>query len=73
MKKNKEDLNMDKRVTKCSNCAECEFLRCFDYAFKNYYCDNEERTDDMGYVGVDNPPEKSPNWCPKREAIKTAR
>lgn len=62
---------MDKRVTKCSKCAECEFLRCFDYAFKNYYCDNEDRTDDMGYVSVDNPSEKSPDWCPKREGEKS--
>ncbi|WP_024348143.1 hypothetical protein [Lacrimispora indolis] len=71
--KNVEDLKVNMRIENCSNCAECEFLRCFDYAYKNYYCDHEGRTDDMGYVGVDSPPKTSPRWCPKREESKTAR
>lgn len=49
------------------HCKECEYLKCVDYVYKNYYCDNEDRTDDMGKLGVDNPPKTSPIWCPKRK------
>lgn len=58
----KEDLKMSNKVLSCDG---CEFLKCFDYAYKNYYCDHEDRTNDLGRLGVDNPPEKSPKWCPK--------
>jgi hypothetical protein len=61
-----EDLTMANRVPHCS---ECEYLKCVDYMYKNYYCDHEYRTDDMGKVGVDNPPETSPAWCPKRAKL----
>ena len=30
------------------NCAVCEFMRMYDYGNKIYYCDHENRTDDMG-------------------------
>lgn len=49
------------------HCAECEFMKMYDIIYKNYYCDHEDRTDDMGKLGVDHPPKTSPKWCPLRE------
>lgn len=46
-----EDLTMANKVPRCN---ECEFLNCIDLSYMNYYCDHEDRTDDMGKVGVDN-------------------
>ena len=46
------------------NCAECDYVRMYDYGSKIYYCDNENRTNDMGKLGVDHPPKTSPKWCP---------
>ena len=51
------------------HCSECGYLRCVDYVYKDYYCDHEDRENDMGYVGVDNPPKTSPVWCPKRTKL----
>lgn len=48
-------------------CNECRFLQCVEFTRKNYYCDHENREDDMGFVGTDNPPVISPEWCPKRK------
>lgn len=59
-----EDMVM---LNKVPHCSECEYMKCIDFAYKNYYCDHEERQDDMGYVGVDKPPKTSPEWCPKRK------
>ena len=53
-------------ANKVPHCSECEFLKCIGIMYKNYYCDHEGRTDDMGKLGVDNPPKTSPVWCPKR-------
>ena len=41
--------------------------------YKNYYCDHEDRENDMGYVSVDNPPKTSPIWCPKRAELNIMR
>ncbi len=56
-------------MNKAPHCSECEYLKMYDYIYKNYYCDNEDRTDDMGKLGVDYPPKTSPVWCPLREDI----
>ena len=32
-----------------------------------YYCDNENRTDDMGKLGENELPETVPEWCPLRK------
>ncbi len=53
-------------MNKVPHCSECEYLKMYDYIYKNYYCDNEDRTDDMGKLGVDHPPKTSPKWCPLR-------
>lgn len=63
----KEDIHMANRVPHCS---DCDSLQCIDYAYKNYYCDHEDRVNDVGYVGVDNPPKTSPEWCPKRKVVE---
>ena len=47
-------------------CKNCEYVKCYDVVHKMYYCDHEERIDDMGKIGVGELPEKSPEWCPKR-------
>ncbi len=49
------------------NCSECEYLRIYDVVHTCYYCDHEDRADDMGKLGVDNLPEECPNWCPKQK------
>lgn len=58
-----EDLEMEKRVP---NCEGCEYVKCYDYVYRNYYCDHEERESDMGKISVDHLPATSPVWCPKR-------
>lgn len=59
----KEDIAVANRIPHCN---ECEYLKCVDYMYKNYYCDHEDRADDMGKVGTNNPSVTSPMWCPKR-------
>lgn len=58
-----EDLGMEKRVPQCKGCSDVKHM---NYIHNNYYCDNENRTDDMGKLGADELPEISPAWCPKR-------
>ena len=52
-----------------SHCAKCEFMKMYDYGNRIYYCDHEERIDDMGKLSVDHPPKTSPEWCPLRENV----
>lgn len=58
-----EDIEMENKVP-C--CKECEYVTCVEQVYKNYYCDNEDRVDDMGKLGKDCLPETSPEWCPKK-------
>ena len=51
------------------NCAECEFMKIYDYSNKIYYCDHADRIDDMGKLSVDHPPKTSPEWCPGRDKV----
>lgn len=48
-------------------CSECDFLKIYDYTYKCYYCDHDNRIDDMGKISVNYPPKVSPEWCPKRK------
>ena len=54
-------------MNRTQNCAECEFMKKYDYRKKIYYCDHEGRIDDMGRLGEENLPETSPVWCPVSE------
>ena len=54
-------------MNRTQNCAECEFMRKYDYGKKIYCCDHEDRIDDMGKLGVNELPERSPEWCPLGE------
>ena len=49
------------------HCSDCEFMRMYDYGNRIYYCNHEDRTDDMGKLDVDHPPKTSPKWCPLRD------
>ena len=49
------------------NCAECKSMKMYDYGNKIYYCDHEDRIDDMGKLDVGHPPKTSPEWCPLRD------
>ena len=49
------------------NCAECEFMKMYNYGNRIYYCDHEDRIDDMGKLGEENLPERNPEWCPVKE------
>ena len=46
------------------NCTECDYMKKYDYGKKIYYCDHEDRIDDMGKLGVGELPKGSPKWCP---------
>lgn len=54
-------------MDRTQNCAECEFVRMYNYGNKIYYCDHEDRIDDMGKLGVGDIPRGCPEWCPLRE------
>lgn len=47
-------------MDRTQNCAECEFMRMYDYGKRIYYCDHEDRIDEMGKLSVDHPPKTSP-------------
>ncbi len=55
-----------KLMNKEPHCAECQFMKMYDITYKNYYCDHEDRINEMGKLGVDHPPKTSPVWCPLR-------
>ena len=59
----KENKNMRQEV-KVHNCDRCESIRMYDNGKRIYYCDNEDRADDMGKIGVGDIPEICPEWCP---------
>ena len=58
----KGGLHMDRT----QNCAECEYMKKFDYGKKIYYCEHEDRIDDMGKLSVNELPKRIPEWCPLR-------
>ena len=53
-------------MNKVPHCSECEYMRMYDYTYKNHYCDHEDRIDDMGKLSMDNLMDASPEWCPLR-------
>lgn len=53
-------------MDRIQNCAECEYISIYDYGKRIYYCDHEDRIDDMGKIGTGGIPEMSPEWCPLR-------
>ncbi len=61
------EINEDKSMTdKVTNCNQCKYMKTYDYGNKIYYCDHEDRTDDMGKLSV----VVSPKWCPLRDRNK---
>jgi len=50
-------------------CNRCKYATAYDNQKKICYCDNEDRTDEMGKLGMDHIPEISPRWCPLREKV----
>ena len=54
-------------MDRTQNCGECEFMRMYNYAYKNHYCDHEDRINEMGKLSLENLIESSPEWCPLRE------
>ena len=55
-------LQMDNTVS----CIECKYMKMYDYGNRIYYCDHEDRTDEMGKLCVDDVPRICPEWCPLR-------
>ena len=49
------------------SCNGCEFLKCIAVQQQIYYCDNEDRVNDMGKLGTDRLPDRIPAWCPRRK------
>ncbi|MCM1049642.1 MAG: hypothetical protein NC433_14595 [Clostridiales bacterium] len=62
-----DEIEEDCSKHRTQNCAECKYMRMYDYGNKVYYCDHENRIDDMGKLGEDNLPETSPEWCPLKK------
>lgn len=56
-------------MIRTQNCAECEFMKKYNYGKKIYYCDHVDRIDDMGKLSVENLSGRNPEWCPLREKI----
>ena len=50
------------RVT--MNCKNCKYLKCYAINHQIYFCDNDNRIDDIGKLSVDKEPEDAPEWCP---------
>ncbi|MDO4306687.1 MAG: hypothetical protein Q4C77_07620 [Eubacteriales bacterium] len=48
-------------------CENCDYLKCIAIVYQNYYCNHDDRTDDMGKLTDDNLRMDSPEWCPLRE------
>lgn len=46
-------------------CKDCKYLKCYAINKRMYYCDHKGRTDEMGKLGEDHLPDKSPVWCPR--------
>ena len=64
-------LHMDKKVS----CRECEYMKMYDYGNRIYYCDHEDRTDEMGKLSAGDIPRVCPEWCPlscKNDSISAA-
>ncbi len=56
--------SVHKDIGKESHCGECDFVKMYNCGNKIYYCDHEDRSDDMGKLSVEHLPETSPDWCP---------
>lgn len=54
-------------MNRTQNCAECDFMKKFNYGKKIYYCDHSDRIDDMGKLSVNELLDESPEWCPLRK------
>ena len=50
-------------MDRTQNCAECDFMKKYDYGQEIYYCDHSDRIDDMGKLSVDHLLKSSPVWC----------
>lgn len=48
-------------------CEKCSYLKCYAIVYQNYYCDHENRIDDMGKLTDNNLHKESPEWCPLKE------
>jgi len=61
------EISNDAMNVSVSCCTGCRFVKEYDYGRKIYYCNHEERTDDMGKLGADHLPKTCPEWCPERK------
>lgn len=61
-----DEIEEDNLKQKVQNCAECDFMKKYEYNKKIYYCDHPDIIDDMGKLGADYLPKTSPVWCPLR-------
>lgn len=60
-------VHMGLRNDRTHNCAECQYMKTYDYGKRIHYCDHVDRIDDMGKVGAGDLPKTNPEWCPLRE------
>lgn len=45
-------------------CKNCKYLKCYAINRQIYFCDNDNRIDDIGKLSVDREPKGHPKWCP---------
>ena len=54
-------------INKDMACDGCEYVTFCSNGNEIFYCDHEDRIDDMGKLSLENLIESSPVWCPLRE------
>ncbi len=47
-------------------CKKYQYLKCYAVVYQNYYCNHEDRVDDMGKLTDYHLHRESSKWCPKR-------
>lgn len=54
-------------IERHKTCDDCEYAVQCNNGDGTYYCDHEDRIDDMGKLSLENLIESSPEWCPLGE------
>lgn len=65
-----DEIEEDSLKQKECCCTECDYVKKYDCNNKIYYCNHPDRGDDMGKLGVNHLPKRSPEWCPLRNNEK---
>ena len=45
-------------------CKNCKYLKCYAIDHQIYFCNHDNRIDDIGKLSIDKEPEDALEWCP---------